>query len=61
MSSENAEIDEIDTFDITIPFTEYVALLNSRRKLKCLEEAGVSNWNGYFYAMNKCHSGNQEE
>lgn len=36
---------------VTITKDEYQKLLESQRKLSCLESAGVDNWEGYEYAM----------
>lgn len=41
--------DEIDV--ITITQKEYDDLLDDARKLRCLERAGVDNWDHYDWAM----------
>lgn len=41
--------DEISVIPITQK--EYDDLLDDSRKLRCLENAGVDNWDGYDWAM----------
>lgn len=36
---------------VTISKDEYEKLLKGAGKLRCLEAAGVDNWEGYGYAM----------
>jgi hypothetical protein len=42
--------------NVTIPKEEYNDLLESAFKLQCLENAGVDNWDGYYYAMKEFHN-----
>lgn len=37
--------------EIIIELKEYMRLLYDSRKLNCLENAGVENWDGYNFAM----------
>lgn len=36
---------------ITISKAEYLSLLEDRKQLNALENAGVDNWEGYDFAM----------
>lgn len=45
---------EKDTLEVTmveITAAEYTDLVNDSNKLRCLENAGVDNWEGYDFAM----------
>lgn len=46
--------------DVVLSLLEYSELIRSRRKLLCLENAGVDNWFGYSYAMDKFYNKNEE-
>ncbi|WP_315729922.1 hypothetical protein [Bradyrhizobium sp. SZCCHNRI2010] len=37
--------------EVTIPKSEYEALIQASIKLSCLEKHGVDNWTGYDDAM----------
>lgn len=41
---------------VTIPKTEYSALIKASVKLNCLEKAGVDNWEWYGDAMEEFNS-----
>lgn len=38
--------------NVTITKERYEELLNSEKFLICLEDAGVDNWSGYYFAHN---------
>ena len=40
---------------VTISKAEYEQLLDSDLMLRCLENAGVDNWDGYDFAMDEYH------
>lgn len=40
-----------DVPTVTIPLSEYSELLVDRKWLRCLEAAGVDNWDGYDIAQ----------
>lgn len=46
---------------VTIPEKEYERLLESDRKLDCLECMGVDNWSGYGEAMAIFNEEDEEE
>jgi hypothetical protein len=46
--------------EITIPRDEYESLLRDRKKLQCLQGAGVDNWEGYDIAMDEFYAEGDE-
>jgi hypothetical protein len=44
----------------TIPLAEYLELKEAARKLQCLEDAGVDNWESYHYAMEVFYGGEND-
>lgn len=44
----------------TITIKEYEDLLDSRRLLLALENAGVDNWEGYSYAMEEYYENDED-
>lgn len=40
---------------VTITVKKYTELKDSQKFLRCLEGAGVDNWDGYYYAWRNCY------
>lgn len=46
--------------EITISIKEYEELLDDRKRLCALENAGINNWEGYEDAMQACDDEDNE-
>ena len=45
---------------VTISKKEYESLLDSLKWRICVENAGVDNWDGFYYAMQEYHEGEDD-
>jgi hypothetical protein len=58
--SEAVTIEKQIRDTVTISVNEYANLENRSEWLSCLEQAGVDNWEGYSYARDLLHEGDED-
>lgn len=46
---------------VSVPIEEYLQLQDDARLLNCLRNAGVDNWEGWDFALEEYHEGNEDD